>query len=112
MHNYIRDPFSFTDSMSAVLLFSSCHWQQAKEIEIKIETYGFWCVCMKLDASEFINLNVSFIKVIEYASKKLFNKTECFLVLEGGNSRERVKTCVVKWYYVHMKRFLRQNKWC
>lgn len=51
---------------------------------------------MKLDVSEFINLNVFFIKVIEYVFKKFFNKIECFLVFEGGNSRERVKICVVK----------------
>lgn len=76
--NYIRDPFSCTGFMSAVLFFSSCHWHQAREIEIKSEIYRFWCICMKLDSSKFINLNVSLtIWMTEYESKNFFlNKTE------------------------------------
>lgn len=47
--------------MSAGLVFSSCHWHQAREIEIKHEIYIL--IVVKLDSSKFLNLNVSLINL-------------------------------------------------
>lgn len=69
--------------------FSCYHWHQAKEIEVKSEIYGFWCVFMKLVSSNCIHLNISFIKVLEYESKNFFNKSEYVLVLKVGHSRKK-----------------------